>query len=218
MNRIRPVPHGATVALLVLLPMTTGACGFLFSHAPPEGYEQMDYFSCTEGNVGPALDIVWASLNLVGAMMAASNPDTYENSDQIIAVGLSWAIVSGISAGVGFSKSKKCRAAKRQLAERQASEQGADIETRVVDAVVAAVVVSPDAVTLAVDERIQLVATAVNASGGVIPNKTFTWSSSNDAIASVSNSGQVTAHAGGSVVIAANTNNIVGTAKVLVTP
>jgi len=43
------------------------------------------------------------------------------------------------------------------------------------------------------------------------------WSSSNDAIASVSNAGLVTAHAAGAVVIAANTGNVVGTARLVVT-
>ena len=39
-----------TISLLALLPMATG-CGFVFSHAPPEGHEQLDYFTCTE-NIG----------------------------------------------------------------------------------------------------------------------------------------------------------------------
>ena len=44
----------------------------------------------------------------------------------------------------------------------------------------------------------------------------FVWSSSNDAIASVNNAGLVTAHATGAVVIAANTDNVVGTANIVV--
>jgi uncharacterized protein YjdB len=170
----------------------------------------MDYFTCTEGDAGPILDVVWAGLNVLGAIIIATDPDAYENSTGAIVIGLSWGVVSGISAGVGFNKSKQCRAAKLELAERQARG------TRVGEAVVQAVVVRPDTVTLAVGQRIQLVATALNSTGGTVPNKMFTWSSSNDAIASVSNAGQVTAHAVGSVVIAANTDNIVGTANILV--
>jgi uncharacterized protein YjdB len=50
---------------------------------------------------------------------------------------------------------------------------------------------------------------------GLVP--LFAWSSSNDAIASVSSAGLVTAHGPGTVVIAANTSNVVGTASILVT-
>ena len=42
-----------TISLLALLPMATG-CGFVFSHAPPEGHEQMDFFTCTESVVLPS--------------------------------------------------------------------------------------------------------------------------------------------------------------------
>jgi len=50
-----------------------------------------------------------------------------------------------------------------------------------------------------------------------MPDRPFLWSSSNDAIASVSNAGLVTAHAAGTVVIAANAGNVVGTARIVVT-
>lgn len=63
----------------------------------------------------------------------------------------------------------------------------------------------------------QVVATAMNSGGVSIMNKMFRWSSSNDAIASV-NSGLITAHASGEIVIAANTDNIVGTARIVVLP
>ncbi len=77
-------------------------------------------------------------------------------------------------------------------------------------------VVSPAVDTLEIGERVQLVATPYNSSGGIISNKTFTWSSSNDAIASVSRAGLVMAHANGGVIIAANTENVVGTARIVV--
>ena len=81
---------------------------------------------------------------------------------------------------------------------------------------VQAVMVTPPEDTLAVGQRVQLVASAHSSSGTVVPNRAFMWSSSNDAIASVSNAGLVTAHAAGTVVIAANTGNVVGTARIVV--
>ena len=206
------------LATLGLLAILVSGCGFALSKGPPTGHEQMTAFSCTESNTGPALDLVWAGLNVLGALAAASDPSAYENSDQIVTVGLAWGVFSSLSASNGFSKSKQCRRALQLLAERNGGPRapGSPALAPFGPVVVQAVIVAPAADTLAVDERIQLVATAHGSSGAVILNRAFAWSSSNDAIASVSNAGLVTAHAPGSVVIAANTNNVVGTASIVV--
>jgi hypothetical protein len=212
------------VCLIGVLLAGTQACGFLFSHAPPEGHEQMDYFSCTENNTGPIIDVVWGSLNVIGALVVASDPDYYESEGYdpgtAVAVGLAWGAVSGTAAVVGFNKSKKCRAAKQALAERQAQAlPAAEQPTPSLDMTVHAVVISPASDTLkSIGAQVQLTATARNSAGVVVFNKAFRWSSSNDAIASVSNAGLVTAHAPGTVAIAANTENVVGTAEIVVAP
>ena len=203
-----------TISLLALMPMTTG-CGFLFSHAPPEGHEQLDYFTCTDNNAGPIIDVIWGSLMAINAIVAAAEPDYYGEGASVIY--LSWAILSGAAASSGFNKSKKCRAAKRALAARQTQDRVQGREPPPAELVVQAVVLNPPADTLRVGERVQLTATAYSSGGVAIPNRPFRWSSSNDAIASVNNAGLVTAHAGGTVVIAANTDNNVGTANIVVT-
>ncbi len=219
MKRRSPLSHASTVACMVLLPLSASACGFIFSHGPPEGHENMTYFSCTESNAGPILDIIWGALNVLGAISVASDPSSYDSPDQTIAVGLAWGAVSAPAAAVGFNKSRRCRDAKQQLAARQAHAlpvQG-PVDTAG-QAVVQAVVITPQLDTLSVGERVQLVASAHSSSGAVVSSKFFSWSSSNDAIASVSSAGLVTAHASGSVVIAARTDNTVGTANVVVIP
>lgn len=205
-----------TISLLALIPLTTG-CGFIFSHAPPEDHEQLDYFTCTDNNAGPIIDVIWGGLLVINALWAAAEPSAFENSDGAIMVGLSWGALSGVAAGVGFDKSKKCKVAKRALAARQVQGRVQRREPPPADLVVQAVVLNPPADTLRVGERVQLTATAYGSAGVAIPNKLFRWSSSNDAIASVNNAGLVTARASGAVVIAANTDNIVGTANVVVT-
>lgn len=218
---MKPAGFAARFQLLVVLGVlsfgTTG-CGFLLTHGPPDDYRERTSFSCTESNGGPIIDVIWAALNLAGAAAVASDPDSYENSDGLIVGGLTWTAVGTASAVVGFNKTKRCRAAKRELARRPARDQRVGPEPTPADLVVRAVVISPDADTLTVGGRLQLRATAYNSSGGVIPNKIFTWSSSNDAIASVSPAGLVTAHASGLVVVAANTDNFVGTASIFVRP
>ena len=205
------------LVLLGMLTLPSASCGFVFSQGPPAGHEQMLSFSCTESNAGPTLDIVWASLNVLGAIAAASDPGAYDNSGEIVAVGLGWGVFSSFAAASGFNKSKQCRQALRQLAERNARMANPPGLVLPTDAAsVQSVVVSPSEDTLAVGARRQLVASAHSSSGTVIPNRDFMWSSSNDAIASVSNTGLVTAHAAGTVVIAANTGNVVGTARMVV--
>jgi len=204
-------------ACVLFLPLSAGACGFIFSHAPPEGHEQLQYFSCTETNTGPILDIVWGGLNVLGAIGVAADPSAFDAPGPTVASGLAWGVLSGAAAGVGFNKSRRCRDAKQQLAARQAQMlQG--ISMRVDQPPVEAVVVNPPADTLVIDERTQLAASAHTSGGTVIPGKPFSWSSSNDAIASVSAAGLVTAYAPGAVVIAARTDNVVGTATIVVTP
>jgi len=219
MTPTRLVSRLHAVAVAGLLPPLLAGCGFLFAKGPPTGHEQMESFTCNESNAAPILDIVWASLNVLGAAAALSDPDSYENPDQIVVVGLGWGVFSSFSAAHGFRKSKHCRRALQQLADRQAQRRANPTPgLPPTDAtLVGAVVVMPSEDTLAVGERVQLVATPHSSSGVVVPNRQFTWSSSNDAIASVSNAGLVTAHAAGSVVIAANTSNVVGTARIVVT-
>jgi hypothetical protein len=212
------------VPLLGVLPAITGGCGLLLTHGPPEGHEQLDYFACTESSFGPALDAIWAGFTVLGVLIAASEDDESFGSPDagaLAAFYLPQAVVWGVSAGVGFNKTAKCRAAKRKLAERWARERGlvaGEPSTRTAESLVRSVVLSPQTDTLTVGEQAVLIALAYDADGAAIPNATFFWSSSNDAIASVDETGLVTAHATGTVVIAARTDNVVGTVRIVVVP
>lgn len=75
--------------------------------------------------------------------------------------------------------------------------------------------VTPASATLvSLGETVQLTPSAKDANGNAIANKTFTWSSSDESVATVSTSGEVTAVANGSVTITATTDGINGTASV----
>jgi uncharacterized protein YjdB len=177
----------------------------------------LEYIPCTESDAGPILDLVWGGLNVLGALVVASAPDEFANADLQVVSGLGWGVLSSFSAASGFKKASACKRARQALAQRQAARGMMPVTTADSGRVVA-VVISPATDTLAVGAQRQLVAGAHNSSGATVPGRMFTWSSSNDAIASVSNAGLVTAHAPGSVIIAANTNNVVGTATILVRP
>ena len=104
-----PLARPSRIALLALtcVALATSGCGLIFSKGPPAGHEQMDYFTCTESDVGPILDVVWGSLNLLGALSIASNPEAYEetygvSSSSGIAIGIAWAGISTASAVTGL--------------------------------------------------------------------------------------------------------------------
>ena len=200
--------------LLGLSSLLFTGCGFLLTNGPPTGHEQMDSFSCTEHDAGPILDAFGAGAAVLVAASAAAMPDLHDNSGRIVTVGLAWGVVSGLSAANGFKKAKRCRAAYGQLAIRH-GQHPADLPPE--GPFVQAVVVSPADTSMAVGEQRQLSAMAHASSAALMPDQPFLWSSSNDAIASVSNTGLVTAHAAGTVVIAANAGNLAGTARIVVT-
>ncbi len=84
--------------------------------------------------------------------------------------------------------------------------------------VVSSVVISVSQVTLtSLGETVTLTAQASDASGNTVWGKTFTWTSSNAEVATVSSAGLVTAVANGSVTITAATDGVNGTATVTVT-
>jgi len=111
------------LAVLALLTSTgTVGCGFIFTHGPPKGYEQLDYFSCTESNTGPILDVIGGGLYVIGIVTASSEGSYLRRAvtDQDYALMAALAATLGVAAGVGFSKTSKCRKAKQEYAARQA--------------------------------------------------------------------------------------------------
>ncbi len=82
---------------------------------------------------------------------------------------------------------------------------------------VASVAVTPASATLvSFGETAQLTASAQDASGNTISGKTFTWSSSDVSIATVSSSGLATAIANGAATITATTEGVQGSASLTV--
>ena len=200
--------------LLGLSSLLCTGCGALLTNGPPAGHAQMDSFSCTTSDAAPILDAVGTGVTLLLVATSVVTPEWHPNSKRIIAGGAAWGVVSGLSAADGFRKAKRCRAAYRQLAIRH-GQHPAELPPDV--PFVGAITVSPADTRLAVGEQRELAALAYASSGALMSNQRYLWSSSNDAIASVSNAGLVTAHAPGTVVIAASAGNIVGTARVVVT-
>jgi hypothetical protein len=105
-----------SIAAITLL----GGCGFLFTKGPPSGYESMNYFNCSEGRVGPTLDLVWAGLNIAGAAVVNDNNNTNStySTSQVRAIGLTEGLIWGASGIVGYGKVSRCRDAKQELADR----------------------------------------------------------------------------------------------------
>ena len=94
---------------------------------------------------------------------------------------------------------------------------GSDAPTGNGTATVATVAVTPTAITLvSLGETVQLTASAKDASGNGISGKTFTWSSTDEGVATVSTGGLVTAVANGAATITATSGSATGTGSVTV--
>jgi uncharacterized protein YjdB len=89
--------------------------------------------------------------------------------------------------------------------------------TVTVQPTVAYVVVSPSSTSLRRGNTVQLSATAYDASNNVITGRTVTWASSDDHLATVSDTGLVSARRGGTVTITATIDGRSGTASVRIT-
>ena len=69
----------------------------------------MNYFTCTESDAGPIIDFVWGGLNLLSAVVVASDgaySEYYDGGDVTVAGGLIWAAFSTSAGVVGLNKSK----------------------------------------------------------------------------------------------------------------
>jgi uncharacterized protein YjdB len=82
---------------------------------------------------------------------------------------------------------------------------------------VASVVVTPASASIQVGGTVQLSASARDANGNALEGRPIAWTSSDDAVASVSSSGLVTAKVAGSATITATSEGKSGTASVTVT-
>ena len=129
--------------------------------------------------------------------------DGFTNSPPITAVAPGQAVIEG------------------QLSQRTANQSIWPVLLTVVPRPVAVVSVSPPTTTLARATPAatqQLTATVTDAGGIVLSGRTITWRSSDDAVATVSASGLVTAAGAGSATITATCEGKSGSATIVVTP
>lgn len=109
---------GAIVAAIAVASLQSG-CSFLFVKGPPANHAELASVECSDSNGWPIVDAIWAGLNGLGAATApadkidSSGMKSSPSHDQVVAVGVSWLVVSGISAIYGFSKVSACRDAKQ---------------------------------------------------------------------------------------------------------
>ena len=94
------------------------------------------------------------------------------------------------------------------------SGEAADTITVVVQQIVNSVAVSPPSFTMYTGQLAQLIATAADSNGVVVPDVTFEWSTSDPAVALVDQEGRVLALFPGTATIAAQTRGVTGTSTV----
>jgi hypothetical protein len=100
----------------------TSGCSLVFSKGPKSyDYDEMGIIDCS-GTTLPVLDTIWAGLNGLGALQAVSTDDetwkkqnsSYDRST-VIASGLLWVVVSGVSAAYGYHNASECKRVKAEM-------------------------------------------------------------------------------------------------------
>jgi hypothetical protein len=104
---------------LVVFAVSLSGCSFLFSKRPPEDYRRGQPLDCS-GYALPFIDTVWAGLNAFGAIQAAATDDAtwkqksgYDRS-AIVGLGVSWFVISGLSAAHGYRNAAECDEAREE--------------------------------------------------------------------------------------------------------
>lgn len=122
---LRNFRRSLSVLILGILGSQLAGCSFLFSKGPPSDsdYRREMSLDCS-GYTLPVLDTIWAGLNGLGALTAASMSQgewdkkySYSRSETM-AVGLVWLGISGASAIYGYTKAHECSEAMDEASER----------------------------------------------------------------------------------------------------
>ncbi len=167
-----------------------------------------------------------AAITLVPATLAMTVGDARQltatardvRGDPIVDVNFTW--TSSAQAKVVVSSTGEVRALAAGSATITVSAGGVSAQTRVTvtRAPVTSVTLSPTSLALRKGATATLTATARNAAGAPVPEASIAWSTSNAAVASVSQTGVVTAISVGNAVIKATSEGISATASVTVSP
>jgi hypothetical protein len=131
---------------------------------------------------------------------------TWSSNDDGVATVSSEGLVTGVAAG-----SATITATSEGKSETAVVEVGIEGESPV-----SSVVVSPEAATIAASETVQLDAATLDAQGNVLTGRLVEWSSSNPDVASVTETGLVTAVADGTAIVTATSEGQSGSATITV--
>jgi trimeric autotransporter adhesin len=130
---------------------------------------------------------------------------------------ITWSSVNPAVATISSTGQVEAISAGLALILAQSGDLSASV-TVVVARQLAALVISPSSPELRTGEVLKLTVTAFDATGVEIERAGFHWKSSNNAVASVSEAGELTAKAAGSVVIRVGLDGVSDTVTVVVRP
>jgi uncharacterized protein YjdB len=145
--------------------------------------------------------------------VVVSFPATWSSSNNAVATVSSTGVVTGVAAGGATITAT----AGDRTSSASITVTAAPVPPTPTVPVVASVVVSPASATMTTGGTTQLVAQARDSAGAVMTGQSFTWSSTNTAVATVSSAGVVTAVAAGNATVrATSANGRVGSAAITV--
>ena len=113
------------IMLLCVLPLTSTACGWIFTNGPPPNHERLNFFTCSQSRIGPGIDVAWTvgSAIAIATVLTSSEAEFRSNFSSVSRGAAAatygvWGAATAFSAVSGFKKVSECRAATALLQER----------------------------------------------------------------------------------------------------
>jgi trimeric autotransporter adhesin len=139
------------------------------------------------------------------------------NGNTVPGRSVSWSSANTAIATVSDSGVMKAIAAGTTTVTATVDGKSGSAAVTVTNVPVASVAVQPQNANLAQGSSVQFVATVKDANGTVVTDRVVVWTSSNDAVASVSPGGVVTGKAAGTATITATSEGVSGSSAVTIT-
>jgi hypothetical protein len=120
MSSKRSLRFAPPLALCVALLTLSAGCSFIFVDGPPANHKKLPFFTCTQSNTLPIVDLVIGgamAASTVGELDSGSGTSSSMNT-ATVAVAVGEAALFAASAIYGFGKTSACREANVEMMAR----------------------------------------------------------------------------------------------------
>jgi uncharacterized protein YjdB len=192
---------GGTVAIIAVSEGVSGAASLMVNTPSPTAVASVTLVAPTQNlTIGQSVQSVVTLKDAQGNILTGRTISYSTENSSIVTVQ-----ASGVITGVGAGTTNV-----RATSEGKSATLGITVATTTAVVPVASVTLTASGTSLAIGQTMPVQVTLKDGHGTVLTGRTITWSSSAPTVATVSASGVVTGVAGGSAMISASSEGIIG--------